>query len=165
MVVCGQEFTPELLGRISNLVLEQPQLSRRALSRRVCEWLNWRAHDGRLKQMSCRVALCKLARAGALRLPDAAAAVPGARCVVSDQVLQGVTVPVNTRLANLGRVDLVLVSSRASRAAQVWKALMQRHHYLGAGALCGAQLRYLVRSQHNGIVAALSFIGSSSPSW
>ena len=60
MVVCGQEFTPELLGRISGLLLEQPQLSRRALSLRVCEWLNWRAPDGRLKQMSCRVSLCKL---------------------------------------------------------------------------------------------------------
>jgi len=162
MVVCGQEFTPELLGRISDLALEQPQLSRRALSRRVCEWLNWRAHDGRLKQMSCRVALCKLARAGVLQLPQAtAAAGSSACCVVSDQVLEGVTVPVKTRLANLGRVDLVLVSSRASRAAQVWKGLMQRHHYLGAGPLCGAQLRYLVRSERNGIVAALSLSASA----
>lgn len=161
MVVCGQEFTAELLERISNLVIEEPQLSRRALSRRVCEWLNWRAHDGRLKQMSCRVALCKLARAGALRLPQARAALRAARCVASEHALQGVTVPVKTCLANLGRVDLVAVSSRESAAARVWKALMQRHHYLGAGPLCGAQLRYLVRSERNGIVAALSFSASA----
>lgn len=161
MVVCGQEFTPELLGRISDLVIAEPQLSRRVLSRRVCEWLNWRAHDGQLKQMSCRVALCKLARAGALRLPEARAAVPEARCVAAEQVLRDVTAPVKTQLANLGRVDLVRVGQRASRAAQVWKALMQRYHYLGAGPLCGAQLRYLVRSERNGIVGALAFSASA----
>lgn len=160
-MVCGQEFTPELLERISDLVIEQPQLSRRAVSRRVCEWLNWRAPDGRLKQMSCRVALCKLVRAGALRLPRARAAPRAGRCVVFEQALLGVTVPVKGRLGELGQVDLVLVGSRASRAAQVWKALMQRHHYLGAGPLCGAQLRYLVRSERNGIVAALSFSASA----
>jgi hypothetical protein len=76
-------------------------------------------------------------------------------------VLQGVTVPVKTSLAKLGRVEVVLVGNRASAAACVWKALMQRHHYLGAGPLCGAQLRYLVRSQHNGMVAALSFSASA----
>lgn len=161
MVVCGQEFTPELLERITDLVIEEPQLSRRALSRRVCEWLNWRAHDGRLKQMSCRVALLKLARAGALRLPEARAALSGRRCVACEPVLQGVSVPVKTRLANLGRIDLVPVNSGATAAARVWKALMQCHHYLGAGPLCGAQLRYLVRSERNGIVAALSFSASA----
>lgn len=161
MVVCGQEFTPELLGRISDLLIAQPQLSRRALSRQVCEWLNWRAHDGRLKQMSCRVALCKLARAGALTLPEPTATLPRTRSVACEQVLLGVTVPVKTRLANLGRIDVVLVGERASRAAQVWKALLQRHHYLGAGPLCGAQLRYLVRSEHHGIVAALAFSASA----
>lgn len=87
MVVCGQDFTPELLDRITDWVTEEPQLSRRALSRRVCEWLNWRAHDGRLKQMSCRVALCKLARAGALQLPQARAASSRARAAACEQVL------------------------------------------------------------------------------
>jgi hypothetical protein len=161
MVVCGQEFTPELLERISELLIAQGPLSRRALSRQVCEWLNWRAPDGRLKQMSCRVALCKLARAGALTLAEPTAALPTARPALCEQVLLGVTVPVNTQLVNLGRIDVLLVGSRASRAAQIWKALMQRHHYLGAGPLCGAQLRYLVRSQHYGIVAALAFSASA----
>lgn len=161
MVVCGQEFTPQLLERISALVIEQPQLSRRALSRRVCEWLNWRAPDGRLQQMSCRVALCKLARAGALSLPPAGAAPPAAHAGACERLLQGLTIGVNAPLTQLGRIDVLLVGSRSSRSAQVWKALMQRHHYLGAGPLCGAQLRYLVRSQHHGIVAALAFSASA----
>jgi hypothetical protein len=161
MVVCGQEFTAQLLERIGGLVAAQPQLSRRALSRQVCEWLDWRGADGQLKQMSCRVALGKLSGAGVLRLPPVTAAVCRARIPDDAQVLRGVTVPVKGGLAELGAVELVLVGGRTSRAACVWKALMQRHHYLGAGPLCGAQLRYLVRSEHHGIVAALSFSASA----
>jgi hypothetical protein len=162
MVVCGQEFTPQLLERINDLAGAQPQLSRRALSRQVCEWLDWRGADGRLKQMSCRVALGKLARAGALQLPQPAAAVVGARAPsCQHELLSGVSVPLKGQLAQLGCIDLVLVGSRGSAAARVWKALLQAHHYLGAGPLCGAQLRYLVRSEHHGIVAALAFSASA----
>jgi hypothetical protein len=37
------------------------------------------------------------------------------------------------------------------------RALLQRYHHLGAGPLCGAQVRYLVRSDHEGIVGAAAF--------
>ncbi len=39
---------------------------------------------------------------------------------------------------------------------------MSRHHYLGAGPLCGAQLRYLVHSPHYGYLGAFAF---SSAAW
>ncbi|MBI3268908.1 MAG: IS4 family transposase [Planctomycetes bacterium] len=39
---------------------------------------------------------------------------------------------------------------------------MQDHHYLGAGPLCGAQLRYLIHSERHGFVGALSF---SAAAW
>ena len=161
MVVCGQEFSAQLLERISDLLSEQPQLSRRALSRQVCEWLNWRAPDGRLKQVSCRVALGKLARAGLLRLPAPRAAPRAAHAPACERLLQDATIALTGPLSELGRIDVVLVGSRTSRSAQLWKALMQRHHYLGAGPLCGAQLRYLVRSEHYGIVGALAFSASA----
>src|SRR5215210_5676130 len=129
MVVCGQEFTPELLGRISELIAQAP-LSRRALSRQVCAWLNWRGRDDRLKQMSCRVALGKLARAGALTLPEPTAALPAARPVACEQVLLGVTVPVATQLVNLGRIEVLLVGSRASHGAHAQLALGGGQHAL-----------------------------------
>ena len=50
-------------------------MSRRALSREVCQWLDWRGADGQLKQMSARVALKRLDEAGVIELPSAA---PGA---------------------------------------------------------------------------------------
>ena len=47
-------------------------ISRRSLSRRVCELLSWRRPDGRLKDMSCRKALSHLHKTGNLQMPDAA---------------------------------------------------------------------------------------------
>src|SRR5208337_3394075 len=57
MQVCGREFGPQLLQRIQQTVDQEPDLSRRALSRLVCEWLNWRTALHELKEVSCRVAL------------------------------------------------------------------------------------------------------------
>jgi len=49
----------------------EPSLSRRALSLRVCEWLQWRAVNGNLKEVSCRKALLELHRRGLIPLPAA----------------------------------------------------------------------------------------------
>jgi hypothetical protein len=59
-------------------------------------------------------------------------------------------------LEELGPIELVLVGSRSSQAYRLWKALLDRYHYLGAGPLCGAQLRYLVRCPQ-GWIGALAF--------
>jgi hypothetical protein len=40
--------------------------------------------------------------------------------------------------------------------------MMNQYHYLGAGPLCGAQMRYLVYSQHYGYLGGLSF---SAAAW
>lgn len=161
MVVCGQSFSPGILERIDTMLKHEPQLSRRALSRRVCEWLNWRSANGRLKTMSCRVALGRLARKGVLDLPAAQPLRMRQARATPTQALPEVGA-VKAPLAELGRIELVLVRSRHSRASRLWGQLMQRYHYLGAGPLCGAQLRYLVRSQRYGIVGAAAF---SAAAW
>ncbi|TAL90242.1 MAG: DUF4338 domain-containing protein, partial [Rhodanobacter sp.] len=62
-------------------------------------------------------------------------------------------VSIEAPLAALGTVELVEVANRTQ--SRTWRALMQ-HHPLGAGPLCGAQRRYLVRSRA-GWLGALSF--------
>ena len=71
MNVCGQEFTEEIIGRIRQVVGSAEKLTRCGLARKVCEWLGWRHHDGRLKEMNCRSALVKLSRRGIIELPEA----------------------------------------------------------------------------------------------
>ena len=81
MEVCGQTFTPDVVNWVAELVASEPTLSRSALSRRLCERLDWRDARGHWKQMSARVALLQLHRQGLVALPpgifSAAATIPG----------------------------------------------------------------------------------------
>jgi len=62
MVVCGQSFLEPVLERLRQTIQREPKLSRRALSRRLCEWLDWKGPNGRPKEMSARCALLRLHR-------------------------------------------------------------------------------------------------------
>ena len=64
----GRTFSDEILARIVATVEAEPDLSRRQLSLRVCEWLDWRNSAGRLQEMSCRKALLRLHERGLIRL-------------------------------------------------------------------------------------------------
>lgn len=157
MLICGQEFSAPLLERIMHCVREEPDLSRRALSRRVCEWLDWRAPNGQLKDMSCRVALGKLEERGWLDLPAAQAwsggpVEPERWAEEFDPIA-----PFSGTLEELGVIELARVEDRHSQAHRGWRSLLQREHYLGAPKLCGGQLRYLVRSARHGVIGALAF--------
>jgi len=160
MLVAGREFSDEMIERIRMRVRDDPTLTRTRLSREVCAWLDWRGVGGHPKEMSCRVALLKLARRGVISLPKARdvsfarRAEPQARAAESGPVVQ-------MSLAELGEVSLVPVDGADVRLSQHWWSMMRTHHPLGAGALCGAQLRYLVASRL-GFVGGLSF---SAPAW
>ena len=65
-------------------------------------------------------------------------------------------------LRALGTVELVLIEEARSEAGRAWRALMNHYHPLGAGPLCGAQLRYLIHSPTHGYLGGLAF---SSAAW
>lgn len=157
MQLCGREFTGETIARIEEMVGANPTLSRRGLSLHVCEWLQWRSINGRLKEVSCRKALLELNRRGLLTLPAAEES-----CFKRSRgrplMDHPVDVPeVKCTLRELGEIRIVAVSSRYSKMSQVWNGLMEQFHYLGKGPLCGAQIRYLVESSRYGWVGALAF--------
>lgn len=160
MRVCGQEFSGRLLGRIQQAVKEEPGLSRRSLSRRVCGWLNWRNALGRLKEVSCRVALRKLECGGELHLPAVRPAVP--RRVRAASPAPPEVVSPATSLAALQPLRLVRIEGAESSAARLWNDLMNRYHYLGAGPLCGAQMRYLLGGAGGEWLGGLAF---SAAAW
>lgn len=106
--------------------------------------------------MRARKHLAQLERAGEIRLPAALPAPLRVRSRKLESVLEEGLGPLNCSLAELGPIELVLISSRYSKASQQWNQLLGRYHYLGAGPLCGDQLRYLVRCPQ-GLLGALSF--------
>ena len=148
-----------MIARIQRTVDSEPGLSRRALSGRVCEWLNWRSWKGRLKAMSCRVALLKLERRGDLLLPSAEAfpAQRTTRLQRKGKRQEGEPAEVTGRLAKVQPIELIAVHSSDSEASRVWMQLMSEYHPLGSGPLCGAQIRYLIRSAKYGWLGGLAF--------
>jgi hypothetical protein len=156
-----QWFGADVVARIAATVKAEPSLSRRALSRQVCEWLGWRAPGGQLREVSCRKALLALQRRGCVELP-ACAKVAGFGAKRATRSARPAVAAVQGRLEELGAVTVVPVTSRYSAASRRWNALMQAYHYLGAGPLCGAQMRYLVHSATYGWLGALSF---SAAAW
>ena len=158
MRICGQEFSPSILERIQEAVTAEPEMSRRSLSRRVCQWLDWRSDSGEWQEGGCRRALAELDRRRVLDLP-------APRVTFAPRATPAVTLEgseVRTTLDALGAVELVAIGDHRSDEAQVWRALMHRYHYLGDKPLCGAQLRYLIRSELDGWLGALGF---NSASW
>jgi len=158
MRVCGQTFTPDILDRIREAVAKEPQISRRSLSRQVCQWLDWRSNSGDWQEGGCRKALVELDRRQLLELPlprttFAARQTPALAVASAD---------IHTSLEELGPLELIAIADHRSQNAQVWRVLMQRDHYLGDKPLCGAQLRYLIRSERYGWLGALAF---NSASW
>lgn len=135
-----------------------PGLSRGELSRRVCEKLAWRNCAGQLKQMSCRVALLRLHRQGLLTLPEGRKK-PGADRTQEPGAVE--IAALECGLSELGPVALIRIERGDRKLSGIWNSLMQRHHYLGSGALCGAQVRYLIESQDHGWLGGLSFSGAA----
>ena len=159
MQISGQDFTDEILARIRLRVRAVSTLTRSALSREVCEWMEWRDTTGRLKDMSCRVALLKLSRNGLIELPEPLA-VSFVRPIDSP-VITADWLSIETTLAELGRVWLEPVDGSKVEASKQWWEMMRAHHPQGASPLCGAQLRYSVRCEA-GVLGGLSF---SAAAW
>jgi len=160
--IYGQEFNDKICDRIRATIESEPTISRRALSLRVCEWLNWKSPNGKPKEMSCRVALLKLHREGVLSLPKPGVCNwAGVRAERSTLWLPEIE-SLRCRLKALGEVKLVLVESKDRPLSRMWNDLMGTYHYLGAGPLCGAQVRYLIQSSVYGWIGGLAF---SAAAW
>ena len=162
MNINGQIFSPEIIDRIQATLEQQPNVSRRQLSRQVCRWLDWHNDNGDMKEMSCRVALLKLHRRGHIDLPPASEKPPqrGQKEKMQEPI-EGPSA-VECTLAELGPIELVCINRGDKKLSGIWNDLMDRYHYLGSGPLCGAQIRYLILSEQYGWLGALAF---SAAAW
>lgn len=158
MLICGYHFTEQIVDQIQQTVDADPGISRRELSKRVCEWMDWRKPDGELKDMSCRKALAEMNRRGVLNLPE-----PTRPHGFENRSPPPDIQPpeVQCRLDQLGTIRVEPVESSQSDASSFWFAMMDQYHYLGGGPLCGSQIRYLIVSEEYGCLGGLAFTSAS----
>jgi len=110
--------------------------------------------------MGCRKALAKLNQRGLLDLPRREGRYGFERSGTHSVKLE--IAEICCTLRGLGEVTVDPVSSRYAKESKIWFALVDQYHYLGSGPLCGAQIRYVVKSSKHGYLGALAF---SSASW
>ena len=111
----GQWFGAEVIERIKGEVLARPDISRRRLSQRVCEWLDWRDPLGRLCEGSARKALIELQRRGAVGLPKATPVANfKSEAAKADKAAIEVA-QLECSLAELGAVEIVAITGKNRR--------------------------------------------------
>ncbi|MEE8577579.1 MAG: Druantia anti-phage system protein DruA, partial [candidate division Zixibacteria bacterium] len=152
---CGRDFSVTELSSIRRLIADNPESNRATLSRLVCDMLSWRRPDGRLKDMSCRVAMLRMQDDALMRLPPPRNSNNnGKRYLRRTQQAQPDPVPFIRAAHRLTNLCLQPISDR--NQSHLWNEYIDRYHYLGYQPLPGAQMRYFARDG-NRILALLGF--------
>jgi hypothetical protein len=141
------------------LISENPQASRRALSRIVCEAWNWRQQNGALRDMVCRSLMLELHRAGHIALPPVRRVNPNPlarrrrpKYVPVDQA------PIEGSLYEIQPVEFRQV--RRTKDEPLFAGLIEKFHYLGYIQPVGEHLKYIVYAHRRPIAC---FAWSSAP--
>jgi len=155
----GRELGQGEVTFVRELIADNPQASRRALSAKLSRAWGWVQPNGQLRDMVCRSLMLALERAGQIELPPARRRPPNplARRVRPAPVEIDRTA-VRGSLDDLGRLDFRQVRRTGEEA--LCNSLIEQHHYLGYTQPVGEQLKYLVYAGNRPLAC---FAWSSAP--
>jgi hypothetical protein len=160
----GRCFSSEEISLIRQTVKTFSNLSLKELSKTLCELLEWKRPNGKLKHEECRAFLERLQADGLIVLPKLRnTAAPGPRKVVLTPQ-PNPPVPITGSAGQFEPLRLHLVQASDRDLNSAFKQLIERWHYLGYRTPFGAHLNYLVGSPKlpRQFLACLQF---SSPAW
>ena len=151
MKYCGRTFSDAEIEFIQHHAFV-PGISRRELSKRVCQEFGWRKPDGGLKDMSCRVALLRMQKDGLVQLQSVKSRKFSRQPIIHTSATEPQSSILKPAL-ELHNIHLELITKDSSR---LWNEYIDRYHYLRYKTLPGAQLRYFARSDE-GLLALFGF--------
>ena len=144
---------------INKLIAENPDDSRRALSKKLCEAWNWVQPNGQLRDMVCRGFLLQLHRAGYIKLPS--------RTCTPNNPLSNRKRPPKIKIDQtliympLSKIrPLEIQQVRGTSFEKLFNSLIEQYHYLRYCHPVGEHLKYIVFANKRP-VACLSW--SSAP--
>lgn len=145
---CGRLFAEQELQLMREMARDYAALGVTEIARTVCELLDWKRANGRLKDQECRQLLERLRDRGWLTLPPVRNSGPRGprRIVLSEASASPVTLEGSA--GKFAPLELRAVESQSE--SRLWMELIERHHYLAYRVPVGANLRYLVRSPQSG---------------
>ena len=159
---CGHPVTPEELSVIKSVTSDCFALSRSELAHTLCEILEWQRPNGKLKSRECREFLEELSDKSIIRLPAGRITGRPRGSRTSVKAAAEFEVVLNGKKSEFDPVEIVPVSGKEDNAR--WRAMVDRHHYLGHSVPFGAHIRYFIMVRHPlpVVVGCLQF---SSPAW
>lgn len=155
--ICGKPFFENDLEKVKEIIKANPSLNRQKLSRLICKENGWLAANGRLKEMSCKVAMLKLHRAGLIELPAAQKKCNNGYKIKISSISDPCN-PINKSLKEIGDIEVKAIKTKME--SRLWNEFIERYHYLGYKTLPGAQIRYLINCRE-GFLGAISFSASA----
>lgn len=160
-VFCGRRFSSKELELIEEVIESCSGISRTELAYTVCELLDWKRPNGKLKGRECREFLEALEGSGLFELPERREGKPlGSRTSVPDMGLEPIRADLTGTVRDFSPICLKRVEGEKERL--YWRQLMDRYHYLGYRVPFGASLRYLIYAREEEVVGGLQF---SSAAW
>jgi hypothetical protein len=155
----GKVVTDVDIALIRQLILDNPNDSRWALSKKLCRAWNWIQPNGTPKDMVCRGLMLELHRAGHIRLPAKKRRVNNP--FVNRTKPAKITIDQSRVDGKLSEIKPLQFSQvRRTLCEKLFNSLIEHYHYLGYCHPVGEQLKYIVYCQQKPI-ACLSW--SSAP--
>ena len=146
---------PDSIKIVRGLLREDGDAYRSTFADAVCRRFGFHDARGRVQRSGCMVALRELERLGHFVLPAASAR--GAKGARSARRLDAPVEDPQDVPGRAGEVrGLCLIKVDTPELMRIWNELMLCEHPQGAGPLVGAQMRYLIGSEH-GWLGGLGF--------
>lgn len=158
----GRQFTTQETSLICEVVNTCNGISRKELAYTVCELLEWKRANGKLKERECRDFLEQMEHQGMLKLP--AKKPTGSHAPRKHVSTAGPGWPYS-ELTGSVEMYAPLSVERVEEDQQrlLFRELVSRYHYLGYAMPFGARLQYLIYAQApREVVGCVQF---SSPAW
>ena len=157
---CGRVLTASELSLVHQIIADFPRLSQAELACTICELMEMRRPNGKLKNAECVEWLQKWQHLTLPRLPELRVTKPrGAHRLLANDPQSDPQSPLHGRLADYQPLRLQLVEDLAGR--RLFQQYIQRYHPLGYRVPYGAQLRYLVCAPSHDVMACLLFTSAA----
>jgi len=121
---------------IKKVIENNQNKSRRHISKRICELINWRQLNGKLKDAACREVLRRMNEVGIIDLPRLRVK-PSQKSRRPKDRWKGVFKEkgevIEESLSNLEKIRLQM--ARRTTEKRFWDYLIDKYHYLGYGIL------------------------------
>ncbi len=155
----GKNYSQSDIHFIKQLIDQNPDDSRRALSKKLCLAWDWKQENGALRDMVCRSFMLELHRSGLITLPPK-------KLFPKNNIAnrkQPVRIPIDQSPLQMKLSDLVPIhfqQVRQSKQEALCNSLIDEFHYLGYCQPVGEHLKYLI-SAKNRPIACMTW--SSAP--